>query len=495
MRGQQIEIADQPRLSLRRIVHITVDGIRYRVFRCAVTVAVIAVAVAFLNNILSESLVRRSASMTSRERLRDLHRVHEWAARLSAPGTIEDVLVEVAESEPGDPVDRECARFGGFDAAGMIGFRRGARQAALYLAFLDGLDYDLRRRLVHTARGTAAFDRLASAGGMTQFRTALADIKALTFVTTIPELESFLRSTWPGLKQSAQRVLAGRTEAIAAIERVRGTDSLLACLARADAGFGRTIRDAGFEFEPGQFGAEVAEQAKRLLNMRRIEKTLESQGVRRLVARGANVAPSDVTPMHLWRFARSPARANALLTEARSGAIDLPPGLEGVDVAALARTRREERRLAQIGRLTLEVGTGWLGMGERMGWLIAVSMLVCGIGITNAMLVSVTERFREIATLKCLGALDGFILILFVLESCMLGVAGGLLGALLGSLIGVGRALWTFGLLLPGGLPVGALLSGMALSVGAGVCLAAMAAVYPALKAARLAPMEAMRID
>ena len=49
-------------------------------------------------------------------------------------------------------------------------------------------------------------------------------------------------------------------------------------------------------------------------------------------------------------------------------------------------------------------------------WLVSMSLIVCVVGIANAMLMSVTERFREIGTMKCLGALDGFVVRLFLLE-------------------------------------------------------------------------------
>src|SRR5215211_2351930 len=65
-------------------------------------------------------------------------------------------------------------------------------------------------------------------------------------------------------------------------------------------------------------------------------------------------------------------------------------------------------------------------------WLIGLALLVAFVGILNAMLMSVTERFREIGTMKCLGALDGFIVKLFLIESLFQGVVGTIVGVLVG---------------------------------------------------------------
>ena len=136
-----------------------------------------------------------------------------------------------------------------------------------------------------------------------------------------------------------------------------------------------------------------------------------------------------------------------------------------------------------------------MGIGERMTWLTLVALLVCVVGVANAMLMSVTERFREIATLKCLGALDGSIMGLFVLEASLLGVVGGVAGAIAGSLIGLGRMLTLFGGLIVPAFPVEDVMLAILASTTMGVVLAAVAAVYPSFRAARLAPMEAMRIQ
>src|SRR5437764_3311412 len=76
------------------------------------------------------------------------------------------------------------------------------------------------------------------------------------------------------------------------------------------------------------------------------------------------------------------------------------------------------------------------GEHDRQLWLVTLSLIVCTVGIANSMLMSVTERFKEIGTMKCLGAMDGFIVKLFLLEAGFLGI----LASVLGWVVGYGAA-------------------------------------------------------
>ena len=135
-------------------------------------------------------------------------------------------------------------------------------------------------------------------------------------------------------------------------------------------------------------------------------------------------------------------------------------------------------------------------MSERNLWLIALSFMVCVVGVANAMLMSVTERFTEIATMKCLGAMDRFVMMMFVFEAVIQGAIGGVIGMLLGIILAVLRGAAEFGGLLFGaGGALGELVLGVLVSFVIGVLLAALAAIGPSWIAARLAPMEAMRVE
>ncbi len=131
----------------------------------------------------------------------------------------------------------------------------------------------------------------------------------------------------------------------------------------------------------------------------------------------------------------------------------------------------------------------------RMWWLVGMSLLVCMVGITNSMLMAVTERFKEIGTMKCLGALDSFVVTLLVMESGMLGICASVLGWILG-----------FGaMVLVAGMSKGwdmvatmnplLVLGSLGICILAGMTLTLVATIMPAMQAAKMPAAMALRSE
>ncbi len=128
--------------------------------------------------------------------------------------------------------------------------------------------------------------------------------------------------------------------------------------------------------------------------------------------------------------------------------------------------------------------------GFRMGVLVisSIALLAAGIGIMNIMLVSVTERTREIGIRKAIGARKTNILSQFVLEAVVLSEIGGLMGILLGIVAGNGVAIW---LSMPVVIPFDWAIIGFVVCSVIGIVFG----VYPAWKASNLDPIDSLRYE
>jgi putative ABC transport system permease protein len=123
-----------------------------------------------------------------------------------------------------------------------------------------------------------------------------------------------------------------------------------------------------------------------------------------------------------------------------------------------------------------------------LGGVAGISLLVGGIGVMNIMLVSVTERVREIGLRKALGATPGVIRRQFLVEASFLGLVGGVLGVALGL---IGAEVLPHFISDPIAISAAATIGSIVVAVAIGVVFG----VYPASRAARLAPIDALRSE
>ncbi|HVT56868.1 MAG TPA: ABC transporter permease [Thermoanaerobaculia bacterium] len=157
----------------------------------------------------------------------------------------------------------------------------------------------------------------------------------------------------------------------------------------------------------------------------------------------------------------------------------------------LAKGEPDDFRIIVQDEILKQV-TGFLaGVTAVIGGIVAISLLVGGIGIMNIMLVSVTERTREIGVRKAVGARRRDILVQFLIEAVTLSLAGGAMGLLIGWGLGVLVIAVVPVQLPPAHIPLWA----VALATGFSALVGIFFGIYPAGKAARLDPIDALRYE
>jgi putative ABC transport system permease protein len=196
-------------------------------------------------------------------------------------------------------------------------------------------------------------------------------------------------------------------------------------------------------------------------------------------------------PLHtLQRRITGNTRVNTLLVSMQNGA---DPERVKADITELLRERRklaegEEDNFNVLD--TKQLGEAFSGttkvMTTLLGAVAAVSLLVGGIGIMNIMLVSVTERTREIGLRLAIGAMEHEVLMQFLIEAVVLAALGGLIGIVLATGASIGLAKFMD---VPFVFNIGINLLAFVFSAGIGV----MFGYFPARRAARLDPIEALR--
>jgi len=211
----------------------------------------------------------------------------------------------------------------------------------------------------------------------------------------------------------------------------------------------------------------------------RAELDAVADGAHALIAVGSGELP-EMDPAKVLAGAR-----NKVLAVTRGGSA---PDIEGVAVVPLQRELREGE--------ALKIRQDRAKAAFRRNWIVIISLVVTVICITNSMLMSVTERFREIGTMKCLGALSSFIRQMFLIESSLMGLMGSAAGGVAGLVFSLFAYSATYGLtLVAGSLSLGPIALAMLGCVAVGMVLSVLAALYPARVASRMVPANALRTN
>lgn len=461
-----LEVKEQVPLSFRRLLEISLGSISYRLMRSVVTVVIIVLAIAFLAQIMMDGFLGRAARQAAQARAQKLSAYSRFLRQFSAVDADVPLVAGFAKVQPGTADYQNLVRWGAGDTDRFLAL---SRQAQSYREFFDTIPLGRRVLLVQHNTGLVIFDWLTN-----NYAAFTNQLQHMTSLRVPPGLDKFL-GDWPWYRQQLEVVKAGYARTIAGIGDVDKQ------LATQPTEFFQRI---GFAVDAGT-QADIVRGFEHQQQVRWAFSQLKTSAVAAGWSRQFQEPFSPGTA--LISCANSPARI--------AWVSKMLGKLDAEKFRAVAIQYRDDERLQQTAQTLLSRYGSANALSERVLWLIIVSFLVCTVGIANAMLMSVLERFKEIATMKCLGARRQTIAFLFVTESVIVGVIGGLVGTVLGLIIVLVRQSIAYGGIVFERFPVGDL----ALTFGACFCcsllLAAVAAIYPALVAAKMAPMEAMRVE
>jgi hypothetical protein len=482
---------DQVRLGAGRGLRLALSGMAYRLFRSSVTIAILALATAFLMHMLSYGLLENATERHAYEELSRQRQLGQAITRLSDVDPEPAIIDALASKLP-----ERLAEYSHWSTLGdaalddAVAIARRLRDASLALR-----DYPVAARAVLYAEADAQqFILRLSEGELGRLDAQLRQLGLRAPLGGMQGLRRLVIDELPRLQHVTTSIQQGQQRAISELSQSFAGKTVGEVLRQPTPELAERLRGAGYQLSPADL-VELSRLEQRTGDLAMVAHALQNGEVIAEVSRAAAVESSKVNFETLCAYVTHLDRARLVRKWlVRAG---VPESMTADRLLELTAFHVREKNLARVlGSQAFEPGKVRFGLSERNLWLVVLSFLVCIVGVANAMLMSVTERFTEIATMKCLGAMDGFVMMMFVLEAVIQGAAGGVVGLVVGLLLAVLRAAVAFGTLLVHVTGVvGPILAATVVSLVASVVLAAMAAIGPAWLAARLSPMEAMRVE
>jgi len=196
----------------------------------------------------------------------------------------------------------------------------------------------------------------------------------------------------------------------------------------------------------------------------------------------------------LWEVTGEEGKISIAMVRVEQG-YDVDEVADRIKRVLLARRGKEDFTVQTVEQLRKVVNQAIGILGAFLGGIAGISLLVGGIGVMNTMYTAVLERTREIGVMKAVGAKDRQIMWLFLIESGLMGLAGGAIGTLLGVGLNVAAVMaakrFIEARVLELGISPWLVLGALAFSFVVG----ALSGLFPARSAAKLPPVEALRYE
>ena len=399
---KMLDIKDQVRLPLSKCFELVLSGVKFRLFRAAVTVTIISLAGAFLMTMLSESLMARRVANAIDQRTAPRETFRKWVDHLTTRLSEGKLNRQLANLQSDSPHWRDMLVWSGLSDGQLAQLADVARRQAEYTTYFESLSPGLRRRLIGRETGSAILESLQSPQRFGDFKLRLKDSDKQ--IGDLDEFETFL-ADWYETKLMRKAIRTGHYQAMTAFrETLLKGQTATTLLANIDDDLRSQFKTLGFEMSD-QDARYVTEQASLALDVEVMARLLNQpvanppslpEGVKatqrkapllkNVLGGRAGVSSMDVTTRTLFKA-----------TDSRDGAqwfvdltgCDTKQGrqLSTEQVMLVARVSLEQLSLNKIEASVSRSSTdsGFMGFSTRAIWLILVSFLVCIVGIANAM--------------------------------------------------------------------------------------------------------------
>ena len=486
-----IEVKKQKQLSLKKTFDFCLSSIKHRMGRSMLTLSVVVLAVAFFMYLQCSNIFRNSVSGGVKEEIIASRQASLTLGMMYAPYSNGDFRQTLASSLFNHNLAAHLSRLLDVTMTELKDISLVAEQEMGYLNFINQLGLGQRKLLFDKNEGRNCFIYLQNSANYERFQLELRKLSSVHFPGEISDFKAFidnynqyakqcdeLYSTWLKMQKQVQAESAALTG-----KHGQLADYLLSSPANMEKWI-KLLAAHKYELSSEEI-AEVKHYLEVNALIERVQKTLLEQDFRKKWR--TMYGQSKYTKMEEKMMIIDSSRNRDMLKERFSPA-------ELKTVGEEFRLRKELRDLE--GYLNIDVmARDKSFLTAQHIYLMVLSFMVCMVGITNAMLMSITERFREIATLKCLGATDSFILVQIMIEASIQGAIGGFCGVIIGAFAAVLNSYFQVGGRLFATFDFGGVLLAGLMSLAAGILLAVLASLYPSTRAARMAPMEAMRVE
>lgn len=492
-----IDVKRQHNMSMGETFGLCIRGVKHRMFRSVLTLSVVVLAVAFFMFLLTESMLVSNTGRGVASELTFNRRGQVLFTKFftTASDLVTMKRLALAHSINDEVAFKEFASVTGESEDAVRELAKGAFDERTYLDWVDNIPSGKRLILVHKNMGRDAIKyAMSDIGGFKSNLEPMIDLRIPNGREALYEFfanyDSY-RAKLTTFNAKWNEKVAGANVELAEAKKAKGDISDANWVITSD----KESRDK-LQQALSNLGFIYTEEDSELVYNQFVEANLYSSVF--------SCLNSSVVREEWAKAYRETKRSTTefKLTKLNDDvAIDILKKHGGFTEEQVLRVYDKAKNNAVLASLEKKLSTAvsiekdGFALNGRQLFLLVISFIVCMVGITNAMLMSITERFREIATMKCLGATDKYILSQFMMEAGLQGLCGGVVGVFLGFVISVLRGAISYGSYLFIYWSTPSMLICALCSLLAGVLLSILASMQPSWSASRMAPMEAMRVE